>query len=50
MIIENKQLKEENKELRYKLQQTHELMINEKNLLDAFLEKMAEIVEKIIGR
>jgi L-serine deaminase len=52
--MENEELRQENKQLRQKLEQAYEFMkqfvIKGKNMLDAFLEKTGQVIERVLRR
>lgn len=54
LMADNERLKEENRGLRHKLEQAYEFMkqfvINGKNMLEAFLEKTGQVIERVLGR
>jgi hypothetical protein len=54
LSMENEELRQENKQLRQKLEQAYEFMkqfvIKGKNMLDAFLEKTGQVIERVLRR
>lgn len=54
LMADNERLKEENRGLKHKLEQAYEFMkqfvINGKNMLEAFLEKTGQVIERVLGR
>lgn len=54
LMADNERLKEENRGLRHKLEQAYEFMkqfvINGKNMLEAFLERTGQVIERVLGR